>query len=282
LYRTVAAVIQADRSNDVFELQGGLGELTFQLSHTRYRDNLDDVPSILITRGRDYAFTSSTPIAFLFGIARRPAWLPALVYSYQRIHQKGDGVPDNSGARPTFVPDQVNAVHGLGLDWQSGTWRVSYRLERSTQDNRQPEREQADNANLVQGLSLGFTPTPSLTLGLDLGFDVADNKEIARTNRTRRSGITIEWRATSTTSLATRWALTDGDDDTGLRESGNSDLSAQVTQRLDFLKLAGGAQPGQVFLRIGRVSSRALDREFQVDDDRRNWTASTGLTLTLF
>jgi hypothetical protein len=282
LYRSIAAVIQADRSTDVLELQGGIGEVTFQLLHTRYRDNLDDVPSILITRGRDYALNVSTPLAFLFGVARRPVWLPALVYSYQRTHQKGDGVPDNSGARPTFVPDQVSTVHGAGLEWQSGTWRIAYRLDRSAQDNRQPEREQADNANLVQSVSLGFTPTPSLTLGVDLGLDLADNKEIDRTNRTRRSGVAVEWRATTMTSLGARWSLTDGDDDTDLRENGSSDLTAQVTQRINVFKLAGSAQPGQVYIRIGRVTSRVLDREFQVDDTRRSWTASTGLTLTLF
>ena len=131
-------------------------------------------------------------------------------------------------------------------------------------------------------MSLGFTPTRSVTLGLDLGFDLADNKEIGRTDRTRRTGVAIEWRATSTTSLGARWSMTDGDDDTDLRENGSSDLSAQVTQRLDVLKLAGSAQPAQAYFRIGRVTSRSLDREFQVDDARRNWTASTGLTLTLF
>ena len=106
LYRTIAAVVQADRSNNVFELVGGIGEMSLQFSHTRYRDNLDDVPSILITRGRDYALTASAPFAFIFGIASRPAWLPSFSYAFQRSHQKGDGVPDNSGARSTFVPDQ--------------------------------------------------------------------------------------------------------------------------------------------------------------------------------
>ena len=283
LYRTIAAVVQADRSNHVLELQGGVGEVGFQLSHTRYRDNLDDVPSILITRGRDYAVTATAPIGFILGAASRPVWLPSVSYRYQRTHQKGDGVPDNSGARPTFVPDQVSAIHGLVFDWQAAPrWRASYTIDRSTQDNRQPEREQADNANLVHGVSLGFTPVLTVTVGLDLGFERAENDEIDRTDRLRRTGVMVDWQVTPATTLGARWSTTDGGDDARLRENGNSDLSLQVTQRLDVFKLAGWAPPGQAFVRLGRQTSRVLDREFQVADARRNWTANTGLNLTLF
>jgi hypothetical protein len=282
LYRTIAAVVQADRSSHGFELQGAVGEVSVQLLHTRYRDNLDDVPSILVTRGRDYELTASAPLGFIFGAAKRPAWLPSLSYHYQRIHQKGDGVPDNSGARPTFVPDQVSAVHGLGLDWQGGQWRASYKIDHSTQDNRQPEREQADNANLVHGATLGYTPVPAVTVGLELELERAENQEIARTDRTLRAGLSVDWQVTSATALGVRWSQTDAEDDAHLRETGSSDLSLQVTQRLDVLTLGGWALPGQAYLRFGRQTLRSLDREFQVGDARRNWTINTGLSLNLF
>jgi len=282
LYRTIGAFVQADRSSHVVEIQGGVGELSLQLSHQRTRDNLDDVPSILITRGRDYAASLSVPAAFVLGRRSRPFWLPFMSYRWQRTHQKGDGVPDNSDARPTFVPDQVSAVHGLGLDWQGGRWRASYRIDRSSQDNRQPEREQADNTSRVQGLSLTFAPFPSLDTSLDVAFERAQNKEIDRVDRTRRLGMSADWRVTTSTSLGARWSLTDGKDDQHLRENRASDLSAQATQRLDVLRIAGRPLPGQVYFRFGRQTSRFLDREFEVDDSRRNWTANTGLNLTVF
>lgn len=282
LYRTVAAFVQADRSNHVFEIQGAIGELALQLSHQRYRDNLDDIPSILITRGRDHALSASVPFAFVFGVASRPVWLPHVSYRYQRVHQKGDGVPENSDARPTFVPDQVSAVHGLGFDWQGARWRTSYRIDRSSQDNRQPERERADNTDRAQSVSLGFTPLASIILSVDLTLSRAENKEIDRTDRTRRLGLGADWQATETMSLGTRWSRTDGEDDSNIRESGNSDLSAQVTQRLDRWKVAGWPLPGQIFVRFGRQTSRSLDREFQFEDSRRNWAVNTGLSLTAF
>jgi hypothetical protein len=282
LYRTVGAFVQADRSNHVFAIEGAIGELALQLSHQRYRDNLDDVPSILITRGRDHAVSASVPFAFVFGAASRPVWLPHLSYRYQRVHQKGDQVPENSDTRPTFVPDQVSAVHGLGFDWQGGRWRASYRIDRSSQDNRQPERESADRADRAQSVSLGFTPLASVILSVDLTLSRAENKEIDRTDRTRRLGLGADWQATETMSLGARWSTTDGEDDSHIRENGNSDLSAQATQRLDRWKVAGWPLPGQIFVRFGRQTSHSLDREFQFDDSRRNWTVNTGLSLTAF
>ena len=99
------------------------------------------------------------------------------------------------------MPDQVSAVHGLGLEWQGLRWRAGYRLDRSTQDNRQPEREQADNANLVHGLVLELSPWPPITFAVDLGLERAENKEIDRRDRTVRTGVSVEWRATGATTL---------------------------------------------------------------------------------
>ena len=282
LYRSIAASLQADRSSHVLELQGGVGEAGFQLSRTASRDNLDEVPSVLVTRGRDYAITAAVPIAFLVGLVARPAWLPALSYQYQRTHQKGDGVPPRSEARETFVPDQVSAVHGVGLEWQGLRWRAGYRLDRSTQDNRQPERERADNANLVHGLVLELSPWPPITFAVDLGLERAENKEIDRRDRIVRTGLSVEWRATGATMLGARWSRTDTEDAAGLRESGAGDLNLQVAQRLDVFRIGGFAPPGQAFLRFGRQTSRAVDPEFAVNESRRNWTATTGLTLTFF
>jgi hypothetical protein len=205
-----------------------------------------------------------------------------LSYRYQRVHQEGEGVPDNSGARPTFVPDQVNAIHGLAADWQGGRWRASWRIDRSSQDNRQPEREHADFSDRGQTVSVGFTPLPSLSLGFDLTSSRARNEELDRTDRTLRLGVMADWQATQMLSLGTRWSMTDAEDDARLRESGNSDLSMQVAHRLDRWKVAGWPLPGQVYFRFGRQASSSLDREFEFDDSRHNWSVNTGLSLTAF
>jgi hypothetical protein len=170
----------------------------------------------------------------------------------------------------------------VGVDWQGLRWRAGYRLERSTQDNRQAERERADNATVVHGVALELTPLAPVTVALDLSLERAENKEIAQRDRTLRSGMTVEWRATSATTLGVRWSETDARGDARVRESDASDLTLQVAQRLDVFQVSGWPLPGQVFVRFGRQTSRAVDREFQVDESRSNWTATTGLTLTLF
>ena len=150
------------------------------------------------------------------------------------------------------------------------------------QDNRQPERERADNANLVHGLVLELSPWPPITFAVDLGLERAENKEIDRRDRIVRTGLSVEWRATGGATLGARWSRTDTEDAAGLRESGAGDLNLQVAQRLDVFRIGGFVPPGQAFLRFGRQTSRAVDPEFAVNESRRNWTATTGLTLTLF
>jgi hypothetical protein len=176
----------------------------------------------------------------------------------------------------------VSAVHGLGLDWQGARWRASWRMDRSRQDNRQPEREQADFHDRAQTVSLGFTPLASLSLGLDLTSSRARNEEADRTDRTLRLGIVADWQATEMLSLGTRWSIMDAQDDARLRESGDSDLSLQASHRLDRWKVAGWALPGQVYVRFGRQAFHSLDREFDFDDSRHNWALNTGLSLTAF
>jgi hypothetical protein len=117
---------------------------------------------------------------------------------------------------------------------------------------------------------------------VDLGLERAENKEIDRRDRTVRTGVSVEWRATGATTLGARWSRTDTEDAAGLRESGAGDINLQVAQRLDVFRIAGFIPPGQAFLRFGRQTSRAVDPEFAVNESRRNWTATTGLTLTLF
>jgi hypothetical protein len=281
LYRTVGAFLQADRSNHAVELQAAVGEAALQVLHQRSRDNLDDVPSILTTRGRDLAVTASAPIAFLAGAATRPAWLPILSYRFQRTRQKGDGVPENSDSPASFVPDQVSAFHGLGLDWRGSWWRGAWRIDRSSQDNRQPEREDADHLSWVQTVLVGLTPAEGLDLSLDAALERATNEEADRTDRTRRLGLNLDWRPSPAWWLAARWSRTDADDDAGLRESDAGDLSAQLSRQLDLFRIAGWPLPGQLYVRFGRQTSRLLDREFGVDDARESWTANTGFNFSV-
>lgn len=148
-FRSVAAFLAADRRHDTAELRGQIGIVSMQLVHSRSRDNLDRIASILTTRTRRSAANFSVPLSEAFGGGA--AW-PALSYSAERTHQYGLALPENGGFSASHIPDQISLSHALGLDWTGASWRLGYRLALSDQDNRQPGRELADFEGVIHCL----------------------------------------------------------------------------------------------------------------------------------
>ena len=65
-------------------------------------------------------------------------WLPRLGLTLDRTHQFGAFLPTNGAFRPDLIPDQLSLNYNLSADWQFTKWRLGYRFNRSSQDNRQP------------------------------------------------------------------------------------------------------------------------------------------------
>src|SRR5262249_38472646 len=65
LFRSVGAVTQADRFQNQFELVGNVGDANFTVSHTRFNDNLDNLPSILKSLTRREGLNVNLPLATL-------------------------------------------------------------------------------------------------------------------------------------------------------------------------------------------------------------------------
>jgi hypothetical protein len=154
LFRSAGASAQADHFQNQFELTGGAGEVNFTASHTRFNDNLNNIPSILKSLTRREGLNVNLPLQALIApfIARkeqangqtsaRPfSWLPRLGFTVDRVHQFGAFMPINAGFRPDLVPDQVSLNYNLNAEWQFRKLRFGYRFNRSSQDNRQPGRE---------------------------------------------------------------------------------------------------------------------------------------------
>lgn len=277
-YRSVAAFVQADRRDDLVQLTGALGPAAVQLAHSRSRDNLDDVPSILTTRTRTDVASVSVPLAQIRGGAG--AWLPVVSYSWQRTHQKGDDVPVDSGFDPSHVPDQVSRTQGLGLDWGGAVWRLGYRFDGSDQDNRQPGRELSDFETRVHSVSGGLSWT-RVDVGLDVSEERSRNVERGERTTTRRYGLNGLWRTTE------RWswngALSRSRSSTGPtaaeNESWEGDL--QVTYRLGPWGGSHGVS-GQLYLRYANTRFDASDPVFGFAERRRAWALRSGLNLSLF
>jgi len=210
------------------------------------------------------------------------AWWPVIAYALSRSSQVGEGLPPNGGfVSPSQVPDQLDVVHNVNAAWTFARWHVSYTLNRSFQDNRQPGRETADFGTLSHQAAVGLSPTPSLDVATTFNRDIATNVEIHAVSRTTRLGATVSWRIDTHNkidAIANRTAIRDA-------TAGPSDVLDVNLQYSYALALRPGGVDRPRIEAFGRwtwQSSEALDVILHTANDRRNWALSTGVTLTVF
>ena len=275
LYRNVASPVGADIMRTGLSAQGTLGPVAVQASFGRMHDNLGDVVSILTTHTHNSAGNVALPLPTVF--VKAP-WLPTLTYGITRMRQFGAGLPPNSDFTETHVPDQVSTNQTYGVEWQRTRWRFSYQRNSSDQDNRQIGRELADFLNTTNNIAISWNALAAVDVSADFGFDDAENKEQAQTNRTRRLGGSVNWRPTSSTVVAGTFSRTSQKDDPLASEQTSTDLRAELSQRFPLLRLTAGSSPGQLFVRFARQSGDVFG-PFTPRTTRRNWNVNTGLTI---
>jgi hypothetical protein len=279
LYGSIGAYARPDLLQNQWNLRSNVAGIDVQASHARAEDNLDDIASILKTKTRRTWGILGFPLATIWGIqAGAAAWVPTLGYRYDRTHQFGAGIPVDSDFSASHIPDQMSVNQGATADWHWNRVSLGYRLDHSRQDNRQEGRELADLTNLVHAVAFGFTPHARVRLDLEATRERAASKERQEIARTRRFGIRGNWSAFDRTTLSVSWALTHAEDDAGIRERDDTTLDAQWSSFVPRLDRIGG----QYFLRFSRTSAQALDREFDLDDERRNWSVDSGLNFSFF
>jgi hypothetical protein len=279
LYRTVAAYVQSDNLHNVFELQGSLAAVSFQLSHSRTEDNLDEIPSILKTLTRQHSAFVGVPLRTL---ARGSVLLPVISYGFNRTHQFGDALPENGGFSPSHVPDQMNRIHNLDLSWQGIRWVVSSRFSSAFQDNRQPDRENADFLNQSGSLGLNFDPSLRLSLGLDVSLDRTKNRAEDRIDYTRRIGFRGSLRPVDPILFSGTVAPTLTRNDANTTRSTNINYSFEGAWSFQLGSRLLWPARGQVFVRYARQALRYTDTLFAIHSENRVWSLDTGVTLTLF
>jgi hypothetical protein len=283
LYGSVIADLQSDLLQNTVDLTGSLGAATAQVSYARARDNLDDIASIVSTSTRVLQVNAAVPLASVTGGGTGGSWWPSLVYGLNQVRQRGAGVPVNAGFNSVAqIADQVATDQALGIEWQWPVVRAGYRVNRSYQDNRQSGKDGSDLATLIQQVTLALTPGARLDLQVDLAFERALNKELARTDLTRRIGIGGSVRIARHTVLAGLVSTTFLEDQARTSSGRVADLSAELSQTVPFPRLGLFGPQGQFFVRYARQSARRLDRLFAIDDSQRLWTVHTGFNLSLF
>lgn len=283
LYRTVASFVRADLDQDVYDLTASLGPLSAQVTHSDARDNLDDIPSILTTRTRRQGLNLLLPLGELPRLVEGPGhWMPVLTYGFDRTHQYGLEVPENSLFAPGHIPDQVSLSHTAGLEWMGATWRAGYRYSLSDQDNRQPGREDADFKARVHGVSLGLTPHRRVDLSLDVDLERSDNLELEEVTETLRYGLGYQLELADWTALngSASWSETETSPFFQVNESTILDL--QWTVRLRRLLGERRGVGAQVFLRYSYQESELVDPVFELEETFRNWGINSGINLSFF
>ena len=130
-------------------------------------------------------------------------------------------------------------------------------------------------------IGLGVTPVSSLDLSLDLGFERAENKEVAQHNRTRRIGGTADWRFTSSSALAANYAITRAQDDPRTLEQRNSELRVELSQRVNLFRVSTSRMAGQLFVRYARQTGELIGVGAAALPVK-SWSVNSGVSLTLF
>jgi hypothetical protein len=289
LYRSVAAFVQSDRLQHVFELGGNVGVISLQVTHGRSSDNLDHLVSVLATRTRTSTAVASIPSAGLFRVRHHSELWPLLGYGLNRTHQFGQGVPVNSDFSATHVPDQATVVHDASIGWQGPKWRLQYRYNHSDQDNRQVGRERADLGGTASVMSLGYAATANVDLGVDASDERQSNHELSQRTRVRRIGGTVTWRATPLTTLTAFASTSTSSDNPRTNDADNGEVRFELARGFNLWRDAGaGGTRGQLFLRYANQSSTLSQQSFEAASlpatrtARGTWTLSSGASLRLF
>jgi hypothetical protein len=205
LFKSIGASTQADLFRNEAEFVGSYGELTFTAAHTQFNDNLAGIRTILRTDTGRTAFAINTPLLGLFS-NRPPAqpnpFLPRIGYTFERVRAFADFIPIGGGFnQPGAIPDQANTVESFVAEWQFKEFKLGYRLNHSLQDNRAVGRDRADLQNFTHNATFGWNPLTTLEFNLDMNFEDANNRELARTDRAVRFGLTTNWQATKRQTL---------------------------------------------------------------------------------
>ena len=283
LFKSVGGSTQADRQENAFEVQTRVGEATVQVIHARMHDNLEDIASLLTSNTQRSAVTAAVQAAALFGRTSADLpWTPRLGYTFDRVHQAGEGIPVNSDFSATHVPDQISVNQLFTLDVEQSRFRAGYRFGRSNQDNRQAGQERADLINVTNALTAGISLS-HVNLTGDLSFDQATNLELQTIDRTRRFALMGDWQITPRVGVSSNAAITWLGDDRLTSASRSIDFTVEAYWQFAFRRSPATRPSMRAFVRYARQSSVLQNVVFGVPwSSRTGWTINSGINVSVF
>jgi hypothetical protein len=260
--------------------------VTAQFTHSRFNDNLANIPSILTSLNRANTLLIGVPTAALFSNPQKPSPLfPRVSYTFNRTHAFGEAIPINGGFEqdPTSIPDQLSTNQALTADWQIQKWRLGYRLNHTFVNNQQLGSQLADQLTLVNGVGVGVSPDGSLDLNLDVNVESINNKEARSIDRTLRLAPTINWRMGKKSTFASNFSTTLASDDARTKRNKNIEFDMQWTYQFAFFENDRLRKvQGQFFIRYANRYARNRNFALVQDDLQKTRTLNLGLSFNIF
>jgi hypothetical protein len=283
LYRTIGGNLQADVESNGLELTGSLRAVSLQGSASESHDNLAHIASILTTRTRTRGVIGALPVSALFGGGLGVWYWPTMNISWQLVRQFGEGLPTNGDFSASHIPDQMNRNESASLSWQRGGASLGYRWNRSSQDNRQTGRQQADFRAVVHGLTLSMTPVARLSSSLDLSAERQRNMESASTQSLERVGATAQCHLAHGTSLSGSLSQAWGRDPMSALRTRNTEHHLELSQGFTLYRRLDSGPQGRVYLRYARTRAALLPFETpSLVAPRMAWNLNAGGSLRLY
>jgi hypothetical protein len=285
LFRSLGASPSADKTQQEYLLEGGIGELTFQAGHSQFNDNLKNVPSILKSLTRANRYSIALPLASLFTDPAKtsPLW-PRLSYSLDRTHQFGAAIPVRGGFETDLsaIPDQVSTNQSVSSEWQFKKFTAGYTYNQSLTDNRQAGREQADLLNRTHTGRFGFTPLTVLNLGVDLSRDSANDLGSVKLLRTWRVGTNATWNLNKRMTWTGSVSNTIARDRERTNNSRNAEFETQFALNAGFERNRWRKLQTQMFIRYSNRFARQHDLSLNTTNRTRVQIMNAGVTVTFF
>lgn len=274
-YRALAAFPSADNLSEQFRARGRLYAANWQLQHGTSEDNVDNIANLLKTRTRDNQASVELDLKQLFTTSH--AALPKANVRLQQMHQYALNKPNSDDSDfngDSHLPDQMNDLLDLSLDWSLGNFSLGYAWSQSKQDNRQPGREEADFDRLNHALNGSANLFDSVSLNLSIGRAKNLDKEQQTEFYNRNGSLTVVWQMGSDWSLDTGYSLNRDFTSLGSSESQSTAVHLGLSQNWTL-----GGISGQWNLRYAEQRNRSLDTTFDFDSRAENWAITSGLSI---
>ena len=288
-YKSLAATPNPDERLKEIGLSGRVGLVELQLKHSRSRDNLENINSILTTQTNTTELGLTTSLKELFGVGedQKPSTLnkllPNLSFTAQKVRQYALNSPkteDSDFNDNSHLPNQVNLSLNNSLEWELDKWSLGYQTEWSDQDNRQTGREKADFNTLGHQVSVTLRPKESVTLGLSVGRVRSRDNEQSTKRYDNTYGINLDWKINQKFALSLAHSKNKSDDNVNIEETLSTNSQVKLSYQFNMPVPEGKKLPGQAFIRYVTQDASSSNKEQNFSTDANNSAIFAGINFS--